>query len=59
MTLLGIELRVQAERIIRADRIARGRSVSHLNFESLYRQAMRDYLGALQRINRMADILFP
>lgn len=57
MSDAGIDLRIKAERVIRADRIANGRDVSHLNFEQIYKRAMQDYLAALQRINRLLDFL--
>jgi hypothetical protein len=55
----GIELRIKAERIIRADRSAVGRDASHLIFEQQYKAAMQAYLAALTRINRMLDFAFP
>lgn len=53
------DLRIKAERVIRADRLADGRDVSHLNFEQQYHEALRAYRDALIHINRTLDILFP
>ncbi len=55
MSDAAIDLRIKAERIIRADRIEAGHGVAHLNFEAQYNGLMNAYLAALQRINRIFD----
>lgn len=49
------ELRIKAERIIRADRIANGCDVSHLDYERRLAEGMRHFLQFLTRINRALD----
>ncbi|WP_109479131.1 hypothetical protein [Paraburkholderia sp. C35] len=55
----SIDLRIKAERIIRADRLANGRDVSHLQFERRYTEALIAYRDAVIRINEVLTKLFP
>lgn len=51
-----VNLRIHAERIIAADRRARGLDTSYLNFEQQYIAAMQDMVRFMKHINRMLDV---